>query len=393
MKSKEKKDILFLVTGGHITPALSVIHELERRRYKRFVWVGRMKTMKSDERTSAEYRVIHDEKHIPFINSLTGKIIRFYSIPSFIEFLINIVKIIIGFFQSFILLIRLKPDMIISFGGYVPLPLVIVGSFLKIPSVTHEQTTVGGIANKIIARFSNKVLLSWPQSKKFFDLKKSILVGNPFRKEIFEVTTNSFSLNNKLKTLYITGGNQGAHVINKAVKPIIPNLLQNINIIHQTGATTITNDYNSHKAIEKKLYGKSKGVYIVRDFIYGPAIGEAFSKADFLISRSGANICTEILALAKLAILIPIPWSIHNEQLKNAEMLAEIGIASIIEENKLNSDMLYKKIINVLEMIAKNVDFNDKLFHETIEKSKNMVHSNAQVKIVDEIETILNTSK
>lgn len=385
MSNLAKEKTRFLLTGGHITPALAVIAELRRRGFNDSVFVGRRRTMRGDKRDSAEFEVISHRLGIPFINLTTGKIVRFSNISEFFDFLINISKLPLGFIRAFVILLKHRPKVIISFGGYLAIPIVICGKLLGIPSVTHEQTVVTGIANKIVAKFVNKVLVSWEESLKYFDKAKVVLTGNPVRQEVFNITTNSFVINEKLPTIYVTGGNQGAHVINETVSAIIEQLLKKYNVIHQTGLTSLTRDYEKCLSVEKSLTGKTKGVYIVKGTIYGPEIGEVFNRGDLLVSRSGANIATDILALGKLAILIPIPWSINNEQLKNAKMLEHIGVGKILEEKNLTSEVLLEAIEEGMKNIKRGKDFNGKSLKVTAKKAKEKVNLNAAKLIVDEV--------
>lgn len=385
MMNSQRDKTKFLLTGGHITPAMAVISELRKRGFKKFIFVGRRKTMRGDKMDSAEFDVFSHQLGIPFINLTTGKIVRFSNFGEFIDFLINALKLPVGFVQSFAVLIKHRPNVMISFGGYLALPMVICGKLLGIPSVTHEQTTVLGMANKLVARFAKKVLVSWKESVKLFDKSKVVLTGNPLRNEVFEVVTSVFKLNEKLPTIYITGGNQGAHIINENIVQIIEKLLKKYNVIHQTGMTTVTRDYEKCLRIEKSLTGKTKGTYIVKGSIYGPEIGEVFDKADFLITRSGANISTEILAFGKLAILIPIPWSINNEQFLNAKMLEKIGIAKIVEEKNLSPELLLDAVNEGMKNIGRKKDFNGNSLKVAIKKAKEKVNLNAARLIVDEV--------
>jgi len=374
-----------LITGGHLTPALAVIEEFKKYGYNNFLWIGRKKTMRKDVNLSAEFRVIQKDLNIPFKEIATGKIIKFWDVSSFFDFLFNIIKIPIGFVQSLFVLLRCRPKVIISFGGYLAVPVVIAGWLLRIPSVTHEQTVVVGKANKIISKLSRKIFVSWKESLKYFNKSKCKVTGNPVRKEIFNIETNNYKVNEGLKTIYITGGNQGAHVINEAVIKIIEPLLAKNNVIHQTGLTSVTNDFEKCDRLEKSLVGKTKGTYIVRGNIFGAEIGEVFGKADLVISRAGANISTELLALGKPAILIPIPWSLNNEQLMNAKVLEKIGLAEIIEEKDLTHEILQKSIEKAMKNIKDMKSFNGKSLKIAVKKAKEKVNLNAANIIVKEV--------
>ncbi|MBN2015928.1 UDP-N-acetylglucosamine--N-acetylmuramyl-(pentapeptide) pyrophosphoryl-undecaprenol N-acetylglucosamine transferase [Candidatus Dojkabacteria bacterium] len=382
---EEDKNHKFLITGGHLTPALAVIEELKSRGFTNFVWVGRKKTMEKDEEFSAEYNVVSTDLGIPFKNITTGKVIRFNNFSSFLDFVLNLIRIPFGFLQVLCILIKERPSAVISFGGYIAVPIVILSRVLQIPSVTHEQTVVVGLANRVISKFANKTLISWGESAKFFKKSRVKLTGNPVRKNVLNVATNSFFVNDKVKTIYITGGNQGAHIINISVFEIIEKLLKKYNVIHQTGLTTVTRDFEKADRFAKSLIGKTKGVYIVRGTIFGSEIGEVFSKADFIISRAGANIITELLALGKPCILIPIPWSINNEQLLNAKMVANVGLARIIEEKDLKPGILLESIESLMKNIARNKDVNNKSLKRTIKFAQEKVEPNAASLIVEEV--------
>jgi len=374
--TNRKENVKIMITGGHLTPAAAVIDELKQKGFNNFVWVGRRKTMTFDKNLSAEYRYIKDDLKIPFVNLNTGKIIRFNNIYTFFEFLVNILYILQGFINSFFILIKNKPNIIVSFGGYIAVPIVIAGWILRIPSITHEQTLVAGVANKIISKFAKKVLISWEDTRDYFKGKDVILTGNPIRKEVFEVITDNYKINKKLKTIFIMGGNQGAHVINETTIKILPLLLKNYNVIHQTGLTSVTGDYEKCERLEKSFHGKYKGIYIVKGYIFRSEIGEVFSKSDLFIGRSGANSVSEIIALNKNSVFVPIPWSLNNEQFYNAKLVEKSGLGIIIEENNLSPEMLMKQI---------KISINKNKV-----KSKVKIELNAAFKITNEIISLLN---
>lgn len=389
MQSKDISQTKVFITGGHLTPALAVVEELQRKNIYHIIWIGRKKTMARDKNFSAEYMKVSEEMKIKFLDLRTGKIVRFTNVTTLVEFLVNLVKLPVGFFQSLYFFLKYKPQLIISFGGYVAVPVVVVAKMFGTPAITHEQTVVTGMANKVVSRFVNKICLSWAQSKKFFDNSKVVITGNPLRKEVLVASTDIFILNEKLKTIYVTGGNQGAHILNNIVEKIIEKLLTKYNVIHQTGVTSVTNDYERLSKLEHSFYKKTKGTYIVRGNIYGAEIGEIFKKANFIISRSGANTLTEILALGTLSILIPIPWSINDEQLKNAKMLEKIGLSKVIEEKDITPDTLLNAIEEGMICLRKNKSFTNKDLAATRAKAKSLIHFDAAEKIVSEAISLL----
>lgn len=316
-----KKKIL--LTGGHLTPALALIPDLEKHGFEIF-FVGRKFAMEQDNVPSEEFKEINKLK-IPFCQISTGRLQRRLT-PYTLN---SLLKIPLGFFRGLIILHSVKPNIVLSFGGYVALPVVIAAKFMKIKIVTHEQTVTIGLANKIISRLADLILVSHEESLKYFPKNKTVLTGNPLREEIF--------LNNKKlpfdNFIYITGGNQGSHAINVAVEKNLNNLLKKYSIIHQTGSGVNFKDF-------KRLSEIKRDNYLVFPYIDSENIGSVLNKSCLIISRSGANTIAEILALKKPAIFIPLPSSAGDEQHKNAQKLVSLGVAKIISQENLERDLL-----------------------------------------------------
>lgn len=380
-KSKETKKIL--ITGGHLTPAIAVVDELASKGFDNIIWVGHRHSQVMDKNDSAEYKYVA-KKRLKFVELKAGKLFRVWNANTLIPGFIALFNIPVGFFQSIVILLKYKPDLIISFGGYLALPIVLGGLFLGIKRVTHEQTIVSGLSNRIIGKFVNKVFISWKYSAKYFNPRKTIFSGNPVRKSVFEIKGNSFSFESDRPTIYITGGNQGSSIINQTIVPLLPTLLHEFNIIHQTGSSSITDDFERCKAVKDKLEDSLGRRYIVKDYIYEDEIGDVLNRADILIGRSGANMCSEIMALAKYSILIPIEVSSHNEQLLNAKALEELGLAKIILQKDLKTETLNKAIYEVLRYKVMGLNLNGKKIETTLEKLEKINKNNSAEIIVSE---------
>lgn len=355
-----------VICGGHHNSALVIAEKLIEKGNQVF-WFGHKYSMIGDKNPSAEYLEV-TKANILFIEIKAGKFQPAY------RFLRYFLRIPIGFFQSFFNLFRIKPDLVFSFGGYLALPVVVGGWVLGIPSVTHEQTTVSGLANKIIAKFCKKIFVSFPSSLSYFPKDKTLLTGLPVRKEIFKKSKKIFE--NAQQTIYVTGGKQGAHVINEAVFKILPQLLENFNIIHQCGSTSLYKDLEKASEMKEKLKGKGEN-YLVKEYFFDEEIDLVFNSADFVVSRAGAHSVYELTLLKKPAILIPIPWSTGNEQQKNAELLANFGLAEILSQTDLESGNLYETIR----------DFSQNLKNYYPRQSFSLP-TNATEKIIEEIEKI-----
>jgi len=338
-----------VITGGHHTPALSVIEALKGLSEKSsedlsFFWIGHKYSMWADTNISAEYREV-TASGIPFFDLKAGKFYKTYN-------LLKLIRIPLGFIHAFVYLLKIRPDIIISFGGYLAVPVVFSAWLLRITIVTHEQTTVAGTASLFISRFARKIFISFASSGKFFPKEKICLVGNPIRSEIF-ADRGLFCFADGPKTLYITGGKQGSHKINTFVAKNLIRFLSSYNVIHQSGSSSVYGDYDNLLKLRENLSSELRERYLVKDFFNAEEIGSVFARADIVISRAGANAVYEIGALGKVALLIPIPWSSRNEQELNARFLSSGGAAALLEEK----DLTEKKFFPVLEDLSLNCEF------------------------------------
>ncbi len=163
-----------VITGGHHSSALPVIAKLrEEYPQTQLYWIGHRRSLKGDVNDTLEYQEIK-ALGIPFYDLKAGKVYRTYD-------LVRLLRVPFGYFQAFSWLIKIKPDAILSFGGYLAVPVVIAGWFLGIPSITHEQTVAAGYANKVISHFVKKILISWKESEKYYPSGKIIFSGLPIR--------------------------------------------------------------------------------------------------------------------------------------------------------------------------------------------------------------------
>ncbi len=251
----------------------------------------------------------------------------------------GISKTIKGFFESKRIINQIKPDIIVSFGGYVSVPVVINGWFNHVPSITHEQTSTNSLTTKINSFFVTKVALSFDNPKQLTNLPKNkiVITGNLLRHELFTQTIKIPSFKEFSKPMiFITAGNQGSHSINLVLKKLIPSLSK-FTIIHQTGEL----DFNNFKKLTTKYPNYHPFPYIETKYM-----GWIFKNSLLIISRSGANTSQEIVAFSKNSILIPLPKSQQNEQLLNAIWVKNIlpNRTIIIDQSQLSSKTLLSAI-------------------------------------------------
>lgn len=333
-----------LITGAHFTPAVAVIQEFKKMPGIEIVYVGRKTSLEGDKSQSIESKVL-PMLGVRFIPIITGRLQRsftLYTIPS-------LLKIPVGFIQALYTVFSEKPDVILSFGGYVAVPMVVMGWLVSIPIIIHEQTVVTGLAHKISAFFADKIALSF--KTKDFNGHKFVLTGNPLRHEILE-GANLFHLRGgirkifevarkeKLPVVLVTGGNQGSHVINQAAEECLDKLIKIACVIHVTGE----NKFCDFERLEVKQSDR----YLVKKWI-GSEWGAILSKVDLVICRAGINTLTELAYLGKPAIVIPIPYLYQDEQNKNAKFFERLGLVNILPQSKLSGETLLEKVSLLLD--------------------------------------------
>lgn len=323
-----KKTILF--TGGHHTSALSIAKIIKKEGFN-VVWVGHKYAASRDKSLSGEYQEVLKTK-IEFYPLKTG---RFYRSHNPFEF----VKIFLGFLQAFSILIKTRPGLIVSFGGYLSVPVVIAGWILGVPSITHEQTVVTGWATKAVSPFVRKILLTHPSSINPKFKNKSLVVGLPLDKSFSQSIKKKYSP----PMLFITAGKQGSHLINEVIFRAVPQLTKKYTVIHQTGGNTEFNDFDRARRIKKGL-SEYKNRYLPVKYLFEADFNKLLKNSKIIISRSGAHSTYKISLLKKPSILIPIPWVSHNEQYKNAKMASKYAPTIILDQKDLTPELILKSL-------------------------------------------------
>lgn len=366
------------VTGGHFTPAMAVIEELLKRGGFEIYYLGRKYSMEDDKALAMEFSELSCRTDLTYYVVQTGRLQRKFFV-NFWQSVRSILRIPFGFLQAFYLILRYRPVLVLSFGGYVAVPVVFVAWLFGLKIVIHEQTLVCGLSNKLMALLADRVLVSWEDSLKFFPAKKTVLVGNPVRGSILRVKRKR---QGRKKVIYVTGGNQGSHVINVVILSILPELLRKYEVIHQTGDSKF-GDYEKLAKAKDVLSEPLKRRYVLKKFIATSEIADVFSKVDLIVGRPGANLVTEALYLGINSVLIPISWAGYKEQEKNAQILSNLGRAIIISEDKLSGEKLLKAISDQIIKKGDNLlEFQQK---ESI--------AGAAGKIVNELEFLLKDEK
>ncbi len=370
----ELNDFSIIITGGgsggHLNIAFNIIEGIKKyfpKVFENAVFIGGKKGMIGDSNPSLESRKV-PKTGIKFFGIRSGKLHRQFKLIS--------IKLLFGIFGGLIDAYKIikneKYDLIISTGGYVTVPVVVVGKLKGIKVIIHEQTSVAGLANKINAKFADKIWITFSSSKKYFDKKKVELL-NPFIREsrlkknqvFFENLDKDYKsfLQNIIKSdkkfIFFTGGGLGSHKINMWILKNLEKLAQKYNILIQTGENQLFDDYSKLETKKKSFdINLQKNIFIIKWF--EKEIAHIYEIADLVIGRPGVNTMLEVLATQNRAIFIPIPWSSNNEQRKNAEYFLKKQTGAIFAEKdlKMNNGKLLNLIDNILK--KEKVDYSIK---------------------------------
>lgn len=350
-----------IITGGHHNSALVVAKELIAKGFK-VIWLGHRHASRGDKNDSAEYKEV-SESGIEFHELKAGKI---DSTPTFSE----ISNIPLGFFRAWKYLLKFKPAAVLSFGGYLGLTASLPAHLMGIPVYLHEQTLIAGKANIVTGKFAKRVYLSFDQSAKYFPFGRSQYVGLPLRSSILNSAPEKL-FNNDLPTILVLGGKQGSHIINGHIFTALPGLLINYNVIHQTGMSSVTGDYNTAIAKKDSLPTDLSSRYNPVGYIGEKEIGSYLASVELVVSRSGAHTAYELGVLGKQAVLIPFMHTTGSEQHHQAKLLEKAGLAKILPESELSTPKLLTAIKEVrslarVEPLALPRDATSRLVNDLI---------------------------
>ncbi len=344
-------------TGGHIFPIVSIARDMRRLYSKNdleFFYLG----------PKEEFSLIMLQQEDFKIKTIVGgKIRRYFSIKNFVDVLF---KIPLGVVQSFFIILKIKPSLIFSKGGSGSIAVTFCARLLKIPLFIHESDVAPGLSNRVSSKWAKKIFVSFPKTE-YFDPKKTILVGNPIRKELIEGDTEKarelLGLTFEKPIILFCGGSQGAEAINDFVLNILNILLEDFEIIHITGTGNFEQvQAESQVAADKDL----RKYYHPINFADEKKMKHVYKVADLIISRSGAGSIFEIAAAGKPSILVPLPTAAADHQAKNAYVYAEAGAAIVIEQANLTKNFFMEK----LQYLFLHPEVLEKMQNEALRFSK-----------------------
>lgn len=324
-------------TGGHIYPALAIAKEIKRKdRNADILYVGTKKGMESELVPKEGFRF---------------ETIRVEGMPRKLnkDSFIALIELFNGLRDSNKILKKFKPDIVIGTGGYVSGPIVYRAKKNNIPAIIHEQNAFPGITNKILARYVDKVAITFEESIKYFKHTENIvLTGNPIRREILEMDKKEayrkLDIDDKIPFVLSFGGSGGQKKLNTAIIDMIEDIGDNMSmqLIHITGK----NRYDDFMSEIKKRNLQLNDNIRILPYLYDMA--QALNIADIVISSSGAITLAEISAIGIPSILIPKAYTAENHQEYNARAFEDKNAAIVILEKELTGKILARAIEDLI---------------------------------------------
>jgi UDP-N-acetylglucosamine--N-acetylmuramyl-(pentapeptide) pyrophosphoryl-undecaprenol N-acetylglucosamine transferase len=362
-----KKIRIFLAgggTGGHIFPLIAVLRELKKKAQSEgknleIIYLGP---------NDFTFQFISKE-NIIIKTILAGKI-RLDLKPFF---LLDLLKLIGGLIQSFFYFYFYMPDGVLIKGSYGSFPIAFWSVIFFIPLYLHESDAVPGTVNLIFKKFAKKIFLSFESASEYFPKGKTIICGNPIRKELLnlpnkEETKKLLKLSDR-PVLTIVGGSQGAVSINDLVLDCLDKLLEKLEVIHQTGIKNFSTVLKEAEIVfkeiikdeEKRKYYHPVPFFKEKETPDFDSWRDILAVTDLIISRAGSGLIFEISACGLPSILIPYPYASKNHQKKNAYEYFKTGACLVLEEENLKPNIFTELIFQII--------FDEKKKNEMREKA------------------------
>ena len=308
---------------GSVSPLVAVYEECKKDDQKsEFLFLG---TAFGPEKVAVEsYRM-------PFQVISSGKWRRYFDWQN----LTDLFRLAKGFFQSVGHIMKFKPDVVFIAGAFVGVPVAYAAWMMRVPVIIHQQDIIPGLANKLMAKVAAKVTVSFEISLKDFDPRKTVLTGNPVRREFHSCdvvrSKEFFDLVDDLPTVLMMGGGTGAATLNGIMQKAVPELVKFCQVIHITGR-------GKHNDFEATNYHQFE--FLTTE------MSDAICAADLVVNRAGLSTLSELIVMAKPTILVPMPDS-HQEF--NAQYFQKHNAVVNLSQKSLTSELLVSQIHDLLQ--------------------------------------------
>jgi len=315
-------------TGGHVFPGIALAEEVVTRHPDNdVVFAGTARGLEAVVVPAAGFPI-----ELIMVQGLKGK--------GLLGLLAGLALLPRALLQSFAILRRWRPDVVVGVGGYASGPVVLVASLMRIPTAVQEQNAIAGVTNRILGLFVQAAFTAFPEAGRYFARRKVHQLGNPIRRMLLDNYMRPSSKHDRMRLL-VFGGSLGAHGLNMRVIEALPHLAdmkEQIHVTHQTGARDRAQVERGYRAVGMEPD--------VREFITD--MSQAYAEADLVVCRAGATTLAELTVCKKPSILVPFPAAADNHQVKNAMSLVEAGAAVMIEERRLTGELLADEIRSIL---------------------------------------------
>jgi len=336
-------------TAGHIYPVAAVVAELQ--------------TMAAEQQVNLEVRYLGaygpfreflQQNNIRVQRVANSKLRRYFAWQNFID----VPKFIWSIFQALWKIFWFMPNVLFSKGGPGSLAVVLAARFYRIPIIVHESDAVPSVTTNITSKFADTVAVSFASTVGQFTQKEVIHTGNPIRKYLLtdpiskEKGRGYFGFNPHAPLLLVLGGSQGSTSINDFILDVLPELLQSVQVLHQTGKEDYERVVHEARVALEKLPEEVQRKYKAIDY-FEKDIRIAYQGADLVVSRAGASHTCEISAFGKPSILIPLPLAANDHQRANAMEYQKAGAAIVMEQDNLLPHVFLNNVVGLLTNPAK----------------------------------------
>ena len=352
-------------TGGHIYPALAILNKIkEKEPDSKFLYIGTHNRMEKSIVPDAGY----DYEAIEIYGFSKSMIKRDFK---------NLGLIVKAYKKCLKIIKEFKPDIVIGVGGYVTFPVILAANKLGVKTFIHEQNSIPGKSNKFLAKRVDMIGVSFEDSKKYFDPNKTYLTGNPCAENAIDIKAipkTKYGMHRDKKSILIVQGSLGSKVINDKMLDFLKNIgKEDYEVLYVAGK-----DY--YEEYSKNKF--SKNVVVVP---YIDNLSALIKDMDLVITRAGASITSEIMALEKPSIFIPSPYVANNHQYFNALSIKNGGAGEMILEKDLSKETLKEKINDILN--------NPEIYSKMQYNLRQMSINNSSTMIYNLIKNLLRTKE
>ncbi len=327
------------LSGGHTFPLVAVSREI------RTLTQGDVEFLFLGSRGLFEKEAM-DQEGIRTKFIVTAKWRRYFSVMNFLD----LFKFPLACLQALWYLLWFMPDAVFSKGGAASVPIAFAAWVYRIPILMHDSDAVAGRANRFVSRFARRIAIAYERTRQYFPSEKVMLTGNPVRKEILGAdpveSRAYFQFDPERPLIMVMGGSLGARALNHHIIKALPELLERgVQVLHLVGESHMK---EVRKLVFEKGINEENTNYRPVPFLGAADMGRAYAAADVVIARAGAGSITELAALKKASILVPLPTAANDEQRFNAYEVAKTGGAAVAEEANMSENLLVTLLSEIL---------------------------------------------